>query len=82
VSDLVTTNCSNAIVPHNAFVDHSRLQDTQACLSQKKISLEATRLQDFLMPLNGLISLSLLLIPTVPSRSVQLAGLQTQWKIQ
>jgi hypothetical protein len=48
----------------------------------KNFSPEAMRLQDFLMSLNGLISLSLILIPTIPSRSVQLVGLQTQQKIQ
>jgi len=36
----VTTDCNNATVPHNAFVDHSRLQDTQACPSQKTFLLK------------------------------------------
>jgi hypothetical protein len=36
----VTTDYSNATVPHNAFADHSRLQDTHACLSQKILFLK------------------------------------------
>ncbi len=36
----VTTNCNNTTVPHNAFANHSQLQDTQACLSQKTFLLK------------------------------------------
>jgi len=36
----VTTDCNNATVSHNAFADHSRLQDTQACPSQKTFLLK------------------------------------------
>jgi hypothetical protein len=36
----VTTDCNNATVPHNAFADHSRLQDTQACPTQKTFLLK------------------------------------------
>jgi len=36
----VTTDCNNATVPRNAFADHSRLQDTQACLSHKTFLLK------------------------------------------